>query len=323
MNRRHFISSVAGATGVALTAGAAPGEPTKKTPAKRYQRGVSPWPISLDTSTIRPASLRDKVRIAAKAGYDAIEPWEWDLAPFEQQGGDLRELGREIRDLGLTVPSVIGLWNAIPETREAWEASLEATRNRMRMAAAIGAQHIQVVPGPRHQIVDLKWAAARYRDLLEIGINEFNLIPAMVFLKLWKLPVRLGEAAAIALDADHPKAKIIPDVYHMHIGGSGFHSLKHIRGDFIAIFQFNDAPNTPSIDQLTDEHRIYPGDGILPLTQCLRDLHAIDYRGCISLELYNPNYWKEDLQQVAETGLRKTLAVIHAAVGSVEKENAP
>jgi sugar phosphate isomerase/epimerase len=185
--------------------------------------------------------------------------------------------------------------DAIPETREAWEASLPATRNRLRMAAAIGAQHIQVVPGPRHTIVDLKWAAQRYHDLLQIGLSEFNIIPAMVFLKLWKLPRRLGEAAAIALDANHPKAKIIPDVFHMHIGGSGFHCLKQLQGDFIAIFQFNDAPASPGIDELADEHRIYPGDGILPLTQCLRDLQTIGYRGCVSLELYNPNYWQEDL----------------------------
>ncbi len=314
LNRRQFISSTGGAASIALGLASVSGAAQVPQRKKRFQNGASPWPLCLDTATIRPATLKDKIRIAAKAGYDAIEPWEWDLTAFEKEGGDLVALGREIRDRGLFVPSVIGLWNAIPETQEAWEASLEATRNRMRMAAAIGAQHIQVVPGPRHQIVDLKWAAQRYRDLLEIGIAEFNIIPAMVFLKLWKLPRRLGEAAAIALDADHPKAKIIPDAFHMHIGDSGFHGLKHLRGDFIAIFQFNDAPAHPGIEELADEHRVYPGDGILPLTQCLRDLQGIGYTGCISLELYNPEYWKKDLQQVAEIGLRKTLNVIQKAI---------
>ena len=31
---------------------------------KRYQKGISPWPVCLDTATIRPASLKEKIRIA-------------------------------------------------------------------------------------------------------------------------------------------------------------------------------------------------------------------------------------------------------------------
>ena len=43
-------------------------------------------------------------------------------------------------------------------------------------------------------------------------------------------------AAAIAIDADHPRAKIIPDVFHMHITHSGFKGIRHLRGDFFDIF---------------------------------------------------------------------------------------
>ena len=100
----------------------------------------------------------------------------------------------------------------------------------------------------------------------------------------------------------------------MYIADSGFDGLKLLNGDIIGIFQFNDAPATPSKDQLKDEHRVYPGDGILPLPKILKDLYGIGYRGCISLELYNPNYYKENLQKVAETGLQKTLEVISKAI---------
>ena len=282
--------------------------------APRFQDGASPWPLCLDTATIRPALLEDKVRIAAEAGFDAIEPWDGELREYEESGGDLIDLGRRIRDAGLFVPSVIGLWDAIPATQEAWERGLPATRNRMRMAAAIGAQHVQVIPGPPREDFDPVWGAARYRDLLEIGLNDYQINPALVFVKFLPGSRRLGQAAAIAIDADHPKAKIIPDVFHMHIGGSGFSGLRHLHGDFIAIFQFNDAPAQPARDALEDKHRVYPGDGILPLKQCLKDLRAIGYTGCISLELYNPEYWKDDHLEVAKTGRRKTLEVIEKAM---------
>lgn len=314
MHRRSFLASGA----AALAAPALAGVPQPKqdaAPERRYQRGRSPWPICLDTATIRPASLLDKIKFAAQAGYDAIEPWEGEINDYEKSGGDLADLGKRIKDAGLFVPSVIGLWNAIPPTREAFDASLVDSRRRMRQAAAIGAQHIQTIPQPARpwREFDPFWAAARYRELLEIGLNDYNINPALVFVEFLEGARTLGQAAQVALDADHPKAKIIPDVFHMHIGGSGFNSLRRLRGDFIAIFQFNDAPPEPPKEKLEDKHRVYPSDGILPLTTCLRDLKEIGYRGCISLELYNPTYWESDLARVAEVGLEKTLATIGAA----------
>lgn len=314
MQRRKFITmgGIAGLATVCVPAIGLAAEPTINKKEKRYQKGTSPWPICLDTATIRPASLHEKINIAAKAGYDAIEPWDRELEEFEAKGGSLKDLGKQIKDLGLLVPSVIGLWNALPPTQQLWDASLKDSRRRMKMAADIGAQHIQTIPDTVGKNYDPQWVAARYRDIIEIGLNEFNMHPALVFVKFFPLKT-MGQASAIALDANHPKAKIILDVFHMHISGGGFEGLTLLRGDMIAIFQFNDAPASPALQDLKDEHRVYPGDGILPLTKILKDLKATAFKGCVSLEMYNPNYWKENLQQVAETGLRKTLEVIRKA----------
>lgn len=326
LKRRDFLA-LGAAAGLTLAASPprahaqpAPAARASDTPRK-YQNNRSPWPICLDTATIRPSSLDDKIRIAAEAGFDAIEPWDGELNDYEQAGGDLRDLGKRIADAGLFVPSVIGLWNAIPPTREQFDKSLVDSRRRMQQAAAIGAQHIQTIPQPERpwREFDPFWAAACYRELLEIGLNEHNINPAMVFVQFLEGARTIGQAAQIALDADHPRAKIIPDVFHMHIGSagagvSGFNTLKHLRGDFLAIFQINDAPAAPPKEQLKDEHRVYPGDGILPLGDCLRDLAAIGYTGCVSLELYNPTYWEQDHATVARTGLEKTVAVIEKAL---------
>ncbi|MEM6507365.1 MAG: sugar phosphate isomerase/epimerase [Planctomycetota bacterium] len=319
ISRRDLIKSTAlgGVAATALTgAGCASIAPTnKREQTGRYQNGRSPWPICLDFATIRPSPTIAKVRIAADAGYDAIEPWEGDLHKFEQEGGDLKELGKRIKDMGMFVPSVIGLWGAIPATREAFDKSLEATRRRMRQASDVGAEHIQVVPQPKRpwEDFDPKWAADRYRELIEIGINDYNIKPALVFVEFLPGVKRMGQAAAIAIDADHPEAKIIPDVFHMLIGDSGFNGLKHMNGDFFAIFQFNDAPKGMDVADMKDKDRVYPGDGTLPLTDILRDLKATGYTGAISLELYNPDYWEQDHLAVAKTGLEKTLAVIEQA----------
>lgn len=313
MERRKFVTLTAAASLVAsVFPGSASAALVNVQKEKRYQKGSSPWPICLDTATIRPATLRDKVKIASKAGYDAIEPWDSELEKFELAGGNLKDLGKEIKDLGLFVPSVIGLWNALPPTKELFESSLKDTRNRMRMASDIGAEHIQTIPNTVGDNYNQKWVADRYRDLIEIGLKEYKIHPALVFVKYQ--PVKtLGQAMGIVLDSNHPAAMIIPDTYHMYISEGGFEGLKLINGNSIAIFQFSDAPSAPAISQLQDSHRVYPGDGILPLPQILRDLKASGFRKSISLEMYNPEYWKQDLQKVAETGLRKTLEVIKKA----------
>ncbi|WP_353127528.1 sugar phosphate isomerase/epimerase family protein [Parapedobacter pyrenivorans] len=309
MDRRKFISLGAASSALLVSPHI---QHTNTATQKRYQKGKSPWPICLDTATIRPASLRDKITIAAKAGYDAIEPWDSELEKFEAEGGNLKDLGKEIRDLGLFVPSVIGLWNALPPTQALFDESLKDTRRRMRMAADIGSQHIQTIPNTVGDHYEQQWVANRYRDLIELAKNDYNLEAALVFVKYFPLKT-LGQAMAVAIDANHPGALVIPDTYHMHISEGGFEGLSLISGKSIAIFQFSDAPATPTIEKLEDSHRVYPGDGILPLTKVLQDLKAIGFEKCISLELYNPEYWKQDLQQVAETGLRKTLAVISEA----------
>jgi len=318
ISRKSFITnSAAAAVGAVLTGtgglGAGSGKPSTENTLLRYQSGRSPWPISLDTATIRPAeTLQEKIQIAAEAGYDGIEPWEGELREYEENGGNLQDLRKEIADLGLSVPNVIALWNAIPPTREEWEEVQGDHRNRFRQASEIGATYIQTVltPARSWQEYNLDWAAERYHELLEMGIHDYNVLPALNFLQFLPHNQRIGQASAIALNADHPQAKIIPDTFHMYVGGSGWNGLKHLKGSFIAIFQINDVPSSPSREELEDSDRIFPGDGIFPLQMILTDLKNTGYNDYISLQLFNETYWERDLTEMAKEGLQKTLNVI-------------
>jgi 2-keto-myo-inositol isomerase len=314
MDRRKFITGTA-TVGLSTAAfGCSPQANELKEPTeKRFQNGRSPWPICLDTATIRPAkTLEEKVDIAIAAGYDAIEPWDSELADYEKEGGDLKVLAKKIKDNGLFVPSMIGLWGCLPENEEAFQASLPATRNRLRMASEIGCAHAQAIPNKVGADYDVKFVASCYKRLLDIGIDEYSVIPSLVFVEMFPMKT-LGQAAAVALDANHPQAKIIPDVFHMYISEGGFEGLRLLNGDMFAIFQFNDAPKNMALEDMKDKDRVFPGDGILPLPQILKDLKTTGFKGCVSLELYNQEYYKQDLLQVAKTGMEKTLAVMDKA----------
>ncbi len=311
MDRRSFLQAGA----LTLVAAKAPDTPKTLSRKKRpYQKGLSPWPLTLNTSTIRPASLDDKIAAAVEAGYDGIELWVNELEKYEADGGNLQDLGKRIADEGLFVPNIIGLWGCMPPSEEEFNASLEATRNRMRMAAAVGSRHVAAIPQPDREDFDLKWGAECYRRLLTIGKDEFGITVAFEFVGFFKGVHRLGQASAVALDANHPDACLIMDTFHLYRGGSGYEGVRHIQGHFIADFHWNDVPPVPSREELGDEHRLLPGEGILPLSDVLQSLVAIDYRGPLSLEIFRREYWEQDPKKIAKQGIDAMRRVIDLAL---------
>jgi sugar phosphate isomerase/epimerase len=277
---------------------------------------IKPWPLCLNTSTIRPASLLDKLAIAAESGYSAIELWNDDLTQFEQQGGSLAEIRRRTQDLGLAVPSVIALFDWMQSEGESKRAAFVEARRRMTQAAAVGARHIVASPVPDSQTLDIGHASARYRELLELG-KQMGVSPSMEFLGFFRNVYQLEQALAIARQADHADASIVLDPFHLYRGGSGFGGFTVLGDIRISICHFNDSPSSPPQFEQGDGDRVYPGDGILPLTQMLRDLANIGYDGYLSVELFNAAYWQKDLKEVAATAREKTEAIRDAAIQSI------
>ncbi len=266
------------------------------------------WPICLNTSTIRPASLLDKIAIAASAGYAAVELWSDELTEFERQGRSLREIKQRLQELNLKVPSVIGLFGWMEGEGPTKEAAFDEVRRRMAQAATLGAPHIIGSPVPDARHVDVGRAAAAYRHLLELGTG-FGVTPAMEFIGFHSNVYQLEQAVAIARQADHPRACVVLDPFHLYRGGSGFGGLKFLKDVRIAICHFNDSPASPPQFEQGDADRVYPGDGILPLRAILGDLRLIGYDGYLSVELFNRAYWQSDLSEVARTARVKTASI--------------
>jgi 2-keto-myo-inositol isomerase len=135
-------------------------------------------------------------------------------------------------------------------------------------------------------------------------------------LEIWGPARTLGtvaEGAFVAIAADHPDACLLLDVFHIYKGGSGFNGLKLLSGGALHVFHVNDYPADPPREKITDAYRVYPGDGVAPLRSILRDLYASGFRGALSLEVFNRDYWKQDPLSVARTGLKKMQAVVAGA----------
>ena len=64
----------------------------------------------------------------------------------------------------------------------------------------------------------------------------------------------------------------------------------------------NDYPQAADSSTLNDGNRIYPGDGVAPLRQILRDLRDSGFRGHFSLELFNKEVLGEERRREPEDG---------------------
>jgi sugar phosphate isomerase/epimerase len=277
-----------------------------------------PFGYCLNTSTIQGQKLDlvEEVEIAAKAGYQAIEPWVQELDRYVKGGGSLKELGNRIRDRGLTVESTIGFFEWIVDDPGKRKKGLEEARRNMDLIRQIGGKRLAAPPvGATNQTgLDLRKAAERYRTLLELG-DQMGVVPQAELWGFSRTLGRLGEAALVAMESGHPQACILADVYHLYKGGSAFGGVRLLAGSAMHVLHFNDYPANPPRASIADAQRIYPGDGIAPLKELLRDLRQIGYRGVLSLELFNREYWKQDALTVASTGLAKMKAVVRASLG--------
>lgn len=311
--RRHFLKcSTTALTAGALVAGAA-GSDAAALAAQSQAAGAAPrsWPkfrYCLNTSTINGGEVpvREQLQIAATAGYDAVELWLRDVAKFVEQGGAVADLGKEMSDLGLGLDSAIAFGNWIAEDEQQRREGLAQCGRDMDIVRELGGRRIAAPPvgGTQAPKIELDAIAARYRQLLELGA-EREVEPQV---ELWGFSQNLStlaEVLYVAAAADRPNACLLLDVYHLYKGGCDFTNVGFIPGTKMHCLHMNDYPTDPPRAEINDSQRVYPGDGVAPISDILEALVASGFSGTLSLELFNREYWKLPALEVAKTGLEK------------------
>lgn len=272
----------------------------KKTPSRfRY---------CLNTSTISRNSpgIESQVETASEAGYGGVEIWIRDLKSYLDAGKTLGALRRKLETLGLKVESAIGFAPWLVKG----EAGFRQMKEEMLMVAELDCRRIAAPPAGLDGSTPLDFleAGETYHRLLDLG-RETGVMPQLEFWGASPALWHLGQALMIATASDDPGARILPDIYHLFRGGSGFTGLKFLRGDLIEMFHLNDYPGDKPRTGQTDADRVYPGDGVAPVKSILSELKAMGGEKVLSLELFNRSYWEKDPLEVARTGLMKMKSI--------------
>ncbi len=270
----------------------------------------------LNTATIRGQKLGivKETEIAAKAGYQAIEPWVEAIDQYAKGGGSLTDLKKHIQDLGLSVESAIAFPEYLVDDDSQRARGFEKAKEAMDLVARIGGKRIAAPPAGASDKpgLNLERAAERYRALLELG-DQVGVVPQ---LELWGFSQnlhKLSQCAFVAIETGHPSACILADVFHLYKGGSNPNSLRLLGAGALQVFHMNDYPAEPPRERINDSFRVYPGDGTAPLRQIVRSLLGSGGPKVLSLELFSRSFWEQDPLVVARTGLEKMRTVVAAA----------
>jgi sugar phosphate isomerase/epimerase len=108
-----------------------------------------------------------------------------------------------------------------------------------------------------------------------------------------------------------PNVGLLLDSWHWHHAGATTQDIIAAGRERIVHVHFNDAPNLPP-EQIRDNQRLLPGEGVINLVGFLRALQTIGYTDALSVEVFGRLKDKTP-EEAAKLGLDASLAVFRKA----------
>ena len=255
--------------------------------------------------------LDEKLRAAAKAGFDAVEIFEAD---FTASPLSAREVRTMLGDLGIAC----ALWQPFRDF-EGLPAPLRArafdrAERKFDLMGEIGTDRILVcsstspaASGDRARIV------ADFTELGERAATRGILIGYEAL--AWGRHVDdHRDVWEIVQAVDHPNVGIILDSFHSLVRGIPIGSIAAIDPAKIVFVQLADAPVlTMDYLYLSRHFRNMPGEGGLPVEDYTAAILRTGYDGPLSLEIFNDRFRSGSTSMIAEDGIRSLRYVRDAA----------
>jgi sugar phosphate isomerase/epimerase len=306
ITRREFLAGATSA-GIALTAG-------RLVQAQTTRRMY----VSLNGSLTRNMPWPDFARLASTTGYGGVDV---NFSAAKTAGADatiamLKELKLEPAICNLPVPY------ASPDEK-AFKEALDQLDENAKFANAIGLNRMMVVLSPGSQVPKedrrefLRDRLAPISEILtrsqiRLGLEFLGPLymregPKTPYQFIWTLP----ETVAFAKECG-PNIGAILDAWHWHHSGGTVDQIVAAGKSAIVHVHISDAKPAPP-EEVRDNQRHMPGEGIIDLVGFLQALKKIGYEDGISPEPLGRVPTDMPAEEGARLGLETTMAVMKKA----------
>jgi 2-keto-myo-inositol isomerase len=261
--------------------------------------------IGFNGASTMKTDLPGDIAAASGAGYDLIEIWARKMEAYlaDHSLDDLRTLLAQAGVKPLAINSVEFVTFNAP-----WEKTntMNAIARYARLADDLDCPYIVLVPSRRPAgVTDRQVLDESVRVLREISerFRDYRVRFAFEFLGFGWCSVSTLEADwAIVKAVDRKNIGLVLDTFHFYAGGSSVAAILKVDPGKIFILHINDSENLPKAE-LQDSHRLYPGEGVIPLTEIMANIKKIGYDGPVSLEMFRPEYWVRPPEEIARKGI--------------------
>jgi 4-hydroxyphenylpyruvate dioxygenase len=270
-------------------------------------------PTSIATVCLS-GSLADKLEAAAAAGFDGVEIFENDLLTFDGTPAEVRRMCEEL-GLAITIFQPFRDFEAMPDPQRA--RNLDRAERKFDTMQALGTELVLVCSNVQPAAMDdPARAAADLREMAERAARR-GLRVCYEALAWGRHVSRWRQAWDIVRRADHPALGLCLDSFHTLSLGDDLSGLAEaVPGGKIFFLQLADAPRL-SMDVLSwsRHHRLFPGQGELPVTPFLAEVLRAGYAGPLSLEVFNDEFRAAPSRRIARDA-RRSLTWLEDGVGA-------
>jgi sugar phosphate isomerase/epimerase len=263
--------------------------------------------------------------VIAEAGFRGIGLRYNLLEDFLSRGGTLEQVRSLLRQHGLsfTEGAFLAEWqfnDGAPlickrkregGPAEAHEVLMQALRQFMERCAELECINITAVPA-LYQAGDLAVAAEEFGSLCDLA-RRYGLRICLEFIAKAPQVNNMKTAHELVAAAVRGNGGLVVDTFLFHESGSRLGDLAAVPVERIFNVQLADAKDLPrdQLNMLAD--RLYPGEGVAPVGEIVSLLARAGYGGFWTVEIFNAEYARLPVSEVARRAYESAGAILRAA----------
>lgn len=252
-------------------------------------------------------NLEELILLASKNGFDTVDTSGKDLRNFVKDKG-LIEAKNFLKEKNITISS-INLSVEWRETDEVFREGLSVLLEDAKIAAKFGCTRCctYVLPSTDYPAAYFMVLATKRLRLCAQVLKEFDIQLGLEFVGphhlrvawenpfIWDMQEMIDWIEAIG----ELNVGLLLDSYHWYTTGGTYEDITSLNPTQIVHVHLNDAKDLP-VEQVLDNDRLFPGDGVINLNSFLNALVDIGYQGPVVQEILTKEPLKESAHDLAK-----------------------
>lgn len=264
-------------------------------------------------TTLENSTLEHDLQLLEKYGYDYIEIRSIDKLKEYLETHSIEELVEFFQTHHLKPLSLNALVYFNNRTEEDYKALLEEYKEMLEYAKILNVDRIVVVPLVSEKKIlrpIIKQSCVEVLTELSDLAKPYGVKLALEFIGHPHATVNtLSFANEIVAAVDRENVGIVFDTYQYYAMNSTLEDLRNTDFSKVFLFHINDVEDyIPGI--MLDEDRVFPGDGVIDLNSILEIIKEKGFSDHASIEVFRPEYYQLEAEEVVKTAKEKTLKVL-------------